>query len=189
MPDLWLTSDLHLGHEMVARYRGYETAEEHDEALARRWDKVVREDAVVWVLGDVAMAGWRARLAWVAARPGVKHLVLGNHDRAHPLHSRAYDYQRAYLQAFDSVQTAARLSLGDQVGNVRASHFPYEGDRGAERFTDWRLRDAGRPLVHGHTHGPERLTRTSLGTPQVHVGLDAWGGTLAHRTEVAALLS
>lgn len=187
MGNLWLTSDLHLGHRFVANLRGYETAEEHDAALRRRWAKQVGPHDDVWVLGDVAMVGWRERLSFFFGLGGRKHLVLGNHDRAHPLNRNGHDYLRHYGDVFDTVQTAASITLGDGW-RAMASHFPYEGDRGDERFTEWRLRDSGRPLVHGHTHGEERLTLTAAGTPQVHVGLDAWGGSLVHRTEVIALL-
>lgn len=182
MPNIWFTSDLHLGHELVATKRGFIDSAEHDTAIARRWDRQVQPDDEVWVLGDVAMNGWRDRMEWVAERPGTKHLVLGNHDRAHPLHSRAHEYARDYLAVFDTVQTAARVNLNGIT--VLASHFPYTGDREHERFTQWRLRDEGKYLVHGHTHLPDRLTITPLGTAQLHVGLDAWRFDLVHHHTV-----
>ena len=187
MGNLWLTSDTHLGHPFVARLRGYETAEEHDSAFRSMWLRRVAEDDDVWLLGDVALGGWRDRLPLFRRLPGRKHLVLGNHDRAHPLHRNGHKYLGVYGEVFDSVQTAAAISLGDG-SRVMLSHFPYEGDHGPDRFTEWRLRDAGRVLLHGHTHGPERGTMTRAGTPQVHVGLDAWGQALVHRTDVLDVL-
>jgi calcineurin-like phosphoesterase family protein len=187
MSNLWLTSDTHLGHKFVSRLRGYETPDEHDAALARTWTKQVRADDEVWVLGDLALGGWAARISWFGRVPGRKHLVLGNHDRAHPLNRNGHEHLDAFRAVFATVQTAASISLG--AGRVMLSHFPYSGDHGEDRYPEWRLRDAGVPLVHGHTHGTERLTRSPLGTPQVHVGLDAWGQRLVHRTEVTALLA
>lgn len=175
MSETWLTSDTHLGHDFVARLRGFDGHEEHDAALARKWDKRVRPDDDVWVLGDVAMNGWRDRLAWFTERPGVKHLVLGNHDRAHPMHSRAWAYAGEYLSVFATVQTSARLS-----GGLLASHFPYSGegatraDGSKDRATQWRLRDEGAPLAHGHVHDAIRYRESDKGTPMLHVGLDAW---------------
>lgn len=173
MAETWLTSDLHLGHEFVARLRGFDGPEEHDAELARRWDKRVRGRDDVWVLGDVAMNGWSDRLSWFCDRPGVKHLVLGNHDRAHPLQRNAHGHAARYLDLFETVQTSA------QVGGFLLSHFPYDGEgedglRGADRYTQWRLRDEGSPLLHGHVHDSLRYRRSALGTPMVHVGLDAW---------------
>lgn len=175
MSETWLTSDTHLGHDFVARLRGFDGHEEHDAAVARKWDKRVRDGDDVWVLGDVAMNGWRDRLAWFTERPGWKHLVLGNHDRAHPMHSRAWVYTAEYLQAFATVQTTARLT-----GGLLASHFPYSGegatraDGSKDRATQWRLRDEGAPLVHGHVHDAIRYRESDKGTPMLHVGLDAW---------------
>lgn len=182
MPSTWLTSDLHLGHELVATKRGFADSVEHDAALARRWDRQVQEGDEVWVLGDVAMNGWRDRLPWIGRRPGTKHLVLGNHDRAHPLHSRGHEHARDFLSVFHTVQTSARINLNGLT--VLASHFPYSGDRGEDRFTQWRLRDEGRPLVHGHTHLPDRLTTSPSGTPQLHIGPDAWEMDLVHHHTV-----
>ena len=176
MSETWLTSDTHLGHDFVAHLRGFENHVEHDAELARRWDKRVREGDEVWVLGDVAMNGWRDRIAWFADRPGVKHLVLGNHDRAHPMHTRAWDHARDYLRVFASVQTCARLRKG-----LNASHFPYDGEgvtreQGVkDRASGWRLRDEGVPLAHGHVHDDVRFRRSAKGSPMHHVGLDAWG--------------
>lgn len=182
MPNVWFTSDLHLGHRLVAEVRGFDSTDDHDDILARRWDRRVQESDVVWVLGDVAMGGWRDRLPWLAQRPGVKHLVLGNHDRAHPLNSRSHDYIRVFMQVFETVQTSARINLDGLT--VLASHFPYAGDRGEDRFTQWRLRDEGKPLIHGHLHTRDIVTHSSKGTRQVHVGLDAWGFNLVHRVDL-----
>ena len=174
MSETWLTSDTHLGHDLVARLRGFEDSDSHDRAVASKWDKQVRAEDEVWVLGDVAMNGWLGRLSWFAQRPGTKHLVLGNHDRAHPAHSRGHAYIADYLTVFATVQTAARLR-----GGLLASHFPYAGEGQArpgkkDRSTQWRLRDEGAPLAHGHVHDAVRYRTSPAGTPMYHVGLDAW---------------
>lgn len=177
MAEVWLTSDTHLGHDFVARLRGFESHNEHDAAIARKWDKRVRDGDEVWVLGDIAMNGWKDRLAWFWHRPGIKHLVLGNHDRAHPLHRNAHGHQSHYLSVFETVQTAASL----RGGKVLLSHFPYDGEGVTrdpdkpERYSQWRLRDMGLPLLHGHTHDDVRFRWSAKGTLMHHVGLDAWG--------------
>ena len=182
----WFTADTHLGHNFVASLRGYDTSAAHDDALARAWDRVVGDRDEVWHLGDVALGGWRDRLAWFADRPGTKHLVLGNHDRAHPLNRSGHNYITDFEAVFSSVQTQAMIPIG---GGIRAmlSHFPHEGDHGADRFAEWRLRDCGVVLIHGHTHGCEKSSRTSAGTLQIHVGLDAWKMRLVSNAQVLAL--
>lgn len=175
MSGVWFTSDTHIGHDLVAAHRGYGRAERMAFIMGQRWDRLVQDGDEVWVLGDVVMGMDReAGLDWFAQRRGIKHLVLGNHDRAHPLNNNAHAHIAIYARVFETVQTFATVPLGEGV-RARLSHFPYAGDRGAERFSEWRLRDAGKVLLHGHTHLPERISYTPLGTLQVHVGMDAWG--------------
>ena len=139
------------------------------------------------VLGDLAVTTNRDRLAEVLDRignlPGTKHLILGNHDTAHPKHRDAHRHQRTYLRVFESVQVMARRRI-DGV-EVMLSHYPYAGDHTVDdRDIQYRLRDAGRWLVHGHVHAVDRVT----GPRQVHVGLDAWNLTPAPESEIARII-
>ena len=148
------------------------------------------------MLGDLTASN-RAlpyALEWVKARPGHKHLVLGNHDPAHPMHSDSHKWELMYYEAFDSVAAARTLSKitlpGGTVERVLMSHFPYHGDRTEymDRHTQFRLRDEGMPLLHGHIHTRNRVTHTDDGTPQIHVGQDAWDFTPASLEQVTDLL-
>lgn len=189
MSDVWFTSDTHIGHERVALIRGFESTGVHDEFLAHQWDRCVQPHDDVWVLGDVALGGWRSSIEWFTERPGRKHLVLGNHDRAHPHNRAAEEHLDDYLDAFYSVQIAAEVSLNQpNMRRVLLSHFPYAGDRGEDRYPQWRLRDLGQPLLHGHTHSSERVSRSSEGSLQIHVGVDAWDFTPVRRHEVVTLM-
>lgn len=151
MSTTFYTSDLHLGHEFVARTRGYETAAEHDEALITRWNERVTKRDTVWVLGDVTGGAIQRGLDVLPLLAGRKHLISGNHDKTHPLHRDAHrQIQRFMGGGWDSVQTQAMHRVGGH--RIMLSHFPYEGDRGAERYSEWRLKDTGHPLLHGHVH-------------------------------------
>ncbi|MFF0498476.1 metallophosphoesterase family protein [Nocardia aobensis] len=176
MTQLWFTADLHIGHGNIAVARGFESAEEHDAELARRWDSAVRPRDEVWVLGDISMNGKRnveRALQWISERPGTKHLVAGNHDSCHPMHSRAHKWQRVYLEVFETVQqSAVRKVRGHRV---LLSHFPYAHGINADhttevRYPEWRFPDRGQFIIHGHTHS----TYTSWDR-QIHVGVDARG--------------
>ena len=183
----WFTSDLHLGHRLVAGKRGFgEDTDAHDAALAANWRACVGETDIVWVLGDLTLGRVDAALAPLAALPGRKRLVLGNHDRGHPMHRDAHLFAAAYAAVFELVTHAART----RVLGVEAllSHFPYERDRGAVRHTQWRLPDLGVPLIHGHTHDRERVALSAAGTREVHVGLDAWDLAPVRDEEVRELL-
>lgn len=203
----WFTSDLHIGHAKVAEYRANEAVvcrpfpdpdhahviNWHDRTLARHWDWLVKPEDTIWVLGDISAGGRAAQLnalEWIKQRPGTKHLIAGNHDGCHPMHRDSHKWQRVYLEAFESVQMAAKRRFRKDQGHTTAllSHFPYEGDRELTRFPEWRLKDAGYPILHGHTHSTEKLSYSVEITLQIHVGVDAWGMRPVSLEEVGELL-
>lgn len=157
MGDVWFTSDTHFGHRHVAETRGYATSEEHDEALIDRWNGMVRPQDLVWHLGDVGSGPYTANrtedlLDTVRRLHGEIHLVAGNHDAVHPMWRDAYGR------------------------SVLLSHLPYEGDHTTpERYPEYRLRDCGIPMLCGHVHDLWKTQVSSVGTPQVNVGIDIWG--------------
>lgn len=169
MAGTWFTADTHFRHRLVAGLRGFTSTEEHDEAVIARWNETVAPGDVVWHLGDVGMS--RGFLPLVAHLNGTVHLVAGNHDKVWPGHRDAHKHQREWLDAgFASVQAFARKRIAGR--DVLLSHFPYEADHTeAARHTQYRLRDEGAWLLHGHTHASGAV---APGTRQVHVGLDAW---------------
>lgn len=209
--NVWFTSDLHIGHLKVAQLRAHTLgpvlprvvgaeATWHDRMLARNWDAVVKPEDVVWVLGDISSGTDKAQrnaLEWIKERPGLKHLISGNHDSCHPMHRDSHKWQRVYLEAFESVQMAAkrRIPLPEGHTGVLLSHFPYKADHTDEsRYPEWRLNNRGFTLLHGHTHSSLRLSYDSgfpgLGivTSQIHVGVDAWDFKPVNLTEIHKLI-
>jgi calcineurin-like phosphoesterase family protein len=218
---VFFTSDLHLYHRAVSYIRRYgswpqdkslvtpEDVEWHNDLLAQRWDNRVSEGDVVWILGDlIANAKHLPQaLDWIYERPGTKHFVLGNHDPAHPMHSESHKWESRYREAFESVSIARKRQIAMADGSrqeVLLSHFPYTGDgdsKAEDRDTQWRLRNEGLPILHGHTHSNEKLTygiveRYGGGegpyimavAMQVHVGLDAWNYAPVSLEQVAEVL-
>ena len=190
MSAVWFSSDTHFLHAFVAKLRGFTSSAEHDETLIYRWNQVVRPDDLVWHLGDVGLGGEALILEQAARLNGRKQLITGNHDACWPGHRDSRKHQRRWLEVFESVQAFARIRVDGRAALL--SHFPYEGDHvGEDRATQYRLRDEGAWLVHGHTHlknrlgpSPRYLTVmngtdgsgiTSPRGREVHAGLDAWG--------------
>jgi len=52
------------------------------------------------------------------------------------------------------------------------------------RYLEYRLRDEGHWLLHGHTHAAERVTSAR----EIHVSLDAWDLRPVEVGEVAKLM-
>lgn len=99
----WVTADLHLGHAKLinaepARQR-FADIEEHDRFIAAQWRERVAPHDIVYVLGDVA---WNKRsLMQMRNWPGIKKLVLGNHDQLS---------MSTYLEIFRSVRAYRELT-------------------------------------------------------------------------------
>lgn len=174
------TSDLHLGHRTVSEIRGFDSIEEHDRVVLGNISKVVRPGDTLWILGDVAMGGWKETIVpfmeLVSTNRINTHVVLGNHDRPAPNNSNGHAYVTEFATrgGFASVSTVAKISVEGR--SLLMSHYPYDGDHTEEeRYDQFRLRDLGTTLLHGHTHSDQRVSRSSNGTLQIHVGLDAWG--------------
>lgn len=189
---VFYTSDLHLFHRLVARNRGFsddpDGLDAHNAEIAADWDARVHRDATVWVLGDL-LANDRyldAALEWIDARPGTKHLVSGNHDGCHPMHRGWVTKLKRYAEVFDIVTPMAAVRLEGQ--KVALSHFPYPELEGADhtvepRFVEWRPRESGMPLLHGHTHDATQRYHDR----QLHVGWDAWRRLVAQGDVVRIL--
>lgn len=168
---IWFTADTHFGHKAMARtgkgWRPFDTLAEHDEHLIQQWNASVRPGDQVWHLGDVGMGHEQSTLACVARLNGTKHLIAGNHDPVWSGHRQSHRHQRAWMSLFESVQTFARRRIG-KGENFLLSHFPYSGDHVSEdRFAEFRLRDTGLWLLHGHVHD-----EWAVRGRQVNVGVD-----------------
>lgn len=164
------TSDTHIGHLLVARKRGFETVEEHDTAIITRWNEEVQDDDLVLLAGDAVMGTRRLTLPKFKLMKGHKILIAGNHDDCWPGHNNGWTRMRAYLEVFEYIQPFMRITIDGQ--SVLISHFPYENDSTqTPRFTQFRLRDEGNWLLHGHTHSTTRRTSDR----EIHIGMDAWG--------------
>ncbi len=206
-PRTFYTSDLHLDHEKVATLRGFESTAAHDAELVSRWCAVVHPEDTVYVLGDVTGTQRKDTLEYalgvLRSLPGKKHLNAGNHDPVHPMHRRSFArWFPRYAEVFETVSPFLRRRIGGH--EVVLSHFPYaeygegphRGGAEASRYNQWRLPDLGLPILHGHTHQPEKVHRQARPAPAgevafssgIHVGVDAWGLAPVPQEAIIAIL-
>lgn len=179
-------ADLHLGHSLVAGLRGFASPDEHDNHIIGRWMEAVHKNDSIWLLGDLSVGNPGQALEIIRHLPGRKHLILGNHDNAHPAHRDAHRHQARYRDVFASVSTMAHRRIAGH--EFLLSHFPYDGDSitrdGVDRYSQYRLRFEGRWLVHGHVHD-EFLIRGR----QLNVGVDKWMDGPAKETDLLSLMA
>ncbi|AXC38141.1 metallophosphoesterase [Gordonia phage Mulch] len=194
-------ADLHLGHDLVAEHRGFDSTADHDNAVMESLLTLGKGDQL-WVLGDIcggSTAGANYALDRLADIDDdvEMFLVAGNHDKCWAGHRDAHRHVDTFLDVFDGVTAFARhrVNVAGKANHVMLSHFPYVGDHtDDDRYVEYRLRDTGRWLLHGHTHAG--LSYQPLIHPrQLCVSWDAWGsavpdytiGTLIGELEARAL--
>lgn len=137
MSVIWITSDWHLGHRSVARWRAEKhpsiiSEDNHDEYLLDTWASTVRKRDVVWCLGDMLMGPNHVQA--FRSLPGRKRLVLGNHDTDHHgKRSGLSDIDRACI--FEEVHGMVKYKW------AWLTHAPIHPEE---------LR--GKYNIHGHTH-------------------------------------
>tara|TARA_Y100000310_G_C20590710_1_gene767836 strand:- start:164 stop:670 length:507 start_codon:yes stop_codon:yes gene_type:complete len=128
MTTVFFIADLHLGHnkEFIYKRRGFTCVEEHDEYIIDQWNKNIRKRDVVWCLGDMAFG--RAAISSLERLRGIKHLVLGNHDRTNMQH---------YVGIFSRICGVFSYKAGI------LTHVPCHPMQLKHRYA-WN--------IHGHTH-------------------------------------
>lgn len=173
----WFTSDTHFGHARILELcdRPFKDVSHMNEMIIHNWNAVVHPDDKVYHLGDVALGPKDQWEAIFSRLNGHKVLIAGNHDAVSATAKEKDRIKYSHLYGvFESVLQSAQVALPNGR-TVNLSHFPYNGDsHDGDRFEEVRLEDNGVPLVHGHTHASSTITFSTIGTPQVHVGCDAW---------------
>lgn len=173
---IWLTSDLHLGHENIISYtnRPFKDVPHMNNVLISNWNSVVRPDDTVFVLGDFAMGRIDENLPRAAELNGTKLLVAGNHDRCWSHHFKKVDMWRGIYEDAGFVILPEQVVIPTASGDVLLCHFPYDGDHTAtDRYVEARPVDEGMTLLHGHNHAHTPNSISKNGTRMVNVGVDA----------------
>ncbi len=79
---IWFTADTHFGHSNIIKYcnRPFDSIEEMDEELIRRWNAVVDQRDTVYHLGDFSITHDMKRNKIVDRLNGKIFFVPGSHD-------------------------------------------------------------------------------------------------------------
>lgn len=204
MSKIFVTSDLHFGHANIIKYceRPFTSVPEMDEIMIVKWNNVVGFDDTVFVLGDYAMGDRKNGLSYLTRMNGTKVLINGNHDKSSPVEKNPWKYQHEYLfdengnTLFSAVMDFAELSLpspkkGAKNLRVLLSHYPYAGDHEnmVDRHSQFRLRDEGRTLLHGHIHDDAWMQKSLTGATMFNAGVDVNGFAPVEASEVHRLIT
>ena len=136
MPAVFLVSDTHFGHNGVCRFmrsdgetklRPWDTADEMDEEMVKRWNERVKPSDKVYHLGDVVIN--RKALGIMRRLNGDKVLIRGNHDifrddeyRQHFRELRAYHVMNGMILSHIPVHEASLGRFGVNIhGHTHAN--------------------------------------------------------------------
>lgn len=159
---IYITSDLHFGHnrEFLYKPRGFNSIEEHDEAIIERWNKTVSDEDKVVILGDLMLGDNEHGIECLMRLNGNKSFIRGNHDTdiRLPLYM---DEQRANIGYLGDATT-----LTYRKYHFYLSHYPtLTGNLEKESLHQMTLN------LYGHTH---QKTNFFEDRPYMyHVGMDS----------------
>lgn len=79
---IFVTSDLHFGHKNIINYenRPFKDIEEMDQKLIENWNKKIKEEDTVYILGDFSWYKAKKTEEILKQLNGNKVLIKGNHD-------------------------------------------------------------------------------------------------------------
>ena len=130
-------SDLHMGHENMAKKRGFPDTYCHDENLIAQWNLTVHKRDVTYILGDLTME--KNDYAFMDRLNGTKHIILGNHDK-----KGAYKILQNYVNGISGM-TKYRTKQYGKIWLIHCPIHPAELDKDAERGVK-------AYNIHGHIH-------------------------------------
>lgn len=158
-------SDLHFFHSRLNTNmdkRGFESLDTMHEYMIKQWNKKVRKNDEVIVLGDLSIGKWEETKEILDKLNGKIYLIKGNHDKW-------VNDKNADLSRFEFVKDYAEMN--DNKRKVILSHYPilfYNGQ--------YRVDESGNPkvyMLYGHVHNTmdlkliddyQRQTRNTLRT-------------------------
>lgn len=140
MPSVFLVSDTHFGHlgvckftrnDGVTKLRPWDSPEEMDEEMVKRWNETVKPTDKVYHLGDVVIN--RKAMGIMRRLNGDKVLIRGNHDIF-----RDEEYREHFRE----------LRAYHVMNGMILSHIPIHSESLGRFGTN----------IHGHTHANRVMT-------------------------------
>ena len=112
---IWFTSDNHFWHKNVIRLcqRPFGSLHEMHEHMIQEWNKRVKSNEKIYVLGDFSFANTNMTKPYMDRLNGHKILVSGNHD---------YAAHKMFATGFQEVHENHYIEIGNKQ-RVYLSHY------------------------------------------------------------------
>lgn len=190
----WFTSDLHFSHARIIElaYREFNSVEEMNEEIIKRYNAIVKPDDEVYFLGDCCMGQLVNSLPLLGLLNGRKYLILGNHDRPSKLYHHKSEERRQewfvkYSEYFISIHEELIIEINNE--QVLLTHLPYDNpnyvDHSYEgRYKEFQPINKGLFHLHGHQH-----SKVAVKGNEIDVGVDGHFFTPWSEEEIIAVMN
>jgi len=140
--NIWFASDFHFCHANVIKYDGrpFENVEEMNQTLIDNWNSKVKDNDIVFYLGDLSFDRDGVRTQEIIKQlKGKIHFILGNHDDERVIRK---------MGRFESVSDYINLSVKDDENprkrqDIMMMHYA---------ILSWDKAHHGAWHLHGHSH-------------------------------------
>ena len=116
---IYITSDLHFNHDKFFCYvpRGFQSVEEMNNAIVKRWNAVITDEDDVYILGDLMLNDIDGGMELLESLNGRLHIIFGNHDTG--------TRQELYKNAKNVVEVCGYATvIKYKKYNFYLSHYP-----------------------------------------------------------------
>lgn len=172
--DIWFTSDTHFCHSKSFLYepRGFTNADEMNEAIIERWNKVIKPRDIVYHLGDTILNDTEKGIECFKRLNGEIFLIWGNHDTE--------NRTNALLEACRHKLIGGWYAFIIKPGNqsIYLSHYPTLTSNFDQKHFSHHVIN-----LHGHTH-QQKNWLDPTNPFMYHVGVDSHNCTPVHIDEV-----
>ena len=182
---VWFTSDLHFLHgnalvfhperleEAGIPYADFEAdrgviVEKYAEWLIEKWNKTVRREDYVYILGDLSLANKERTEKVLGKLRGRKYLIFGNHDKSCKGLENYFEWCGDIKEA-KFTNNQFKFIDPNETFCVELCHYP---------LLTWNRRTHGSVHLHGHVHGALDAFNDSGKELRLDVG---WDGALAKK--------
>ena len=158
MSKIWFSSDLHLMHnrEFIYEKRGFMSTLEMSEALIRNINHSVKEDDILYLLGDLMLCDDKVGLEFLKQINCQNiNIMKGNHDSSKRL--------KLYKELPNVVNVSVAEVIKYNKKQFYVSHYP----------TNVSNMNDPQPIfsLHGHTHSSDRFE--NMGMKAYNVAIEA----------------
>ena len=133
---IYYISDTHFKDQKIFDKckRPFKSVDEMEEVIINKWNKKVKDEDIVYVLGDIGKDDDPSTIDIFNKLKGHKHLIVGNHD-----HDMLEDIKKSNV--FESIKFIDLIMDGEY--KVCLCHYP---------LMDWMEFNRDGLLVYGHIH-------------------------------------